>query len=140
MTGYEPRWDIEPDFEDDLAYGHQGEIWFASFLDALKHGPVEVKTKSYVDGNFYVEYQCRKGGVWQESGILITDADFWAFVVDDTGLGVVLETNLLYSAFERFRKDPTRHREETDGSHPTKGVLIEFGALLNHAKRMKSPT
>jgi hypothetical protein len=126
----------EPRFDIDLAYGRQGELQISDYLTWLAegNGRIEVKRKRYIDLNFYVEMQCDKGrtGVYLPSGISITTAEAWAFPIADTGIAVIIPTNELRSMLE----DPSTYdREERDGSCPTRGKLVNLGALLYRHKR-----
>ena len=129
MTRAEPRWDI------DLPYGKQGECQLGDYLTwiAEGNGRVEVKRKRYLDVEFYVETHCDKGrlGDYRPSGITVTEADMWAFVIADTGLALCVPTELLRAAILH----PTaRAKEEEDGTCPTRGMLVNVGAMLAIAK------
>lgn len=125
----------QPDFDIDFRYGHEGERWTEGFIEQLQRGTIEVKRKSRIDDQFYVEYECFRQDRWQPSGIQTTKAEFWVFLIHDSGMAFVVETRLLRGAFERLRYQQHRHKSELDGSHPTHGLLIEFGAFLNIAKK-----
>jgi len=128
-TGYEPRFDI------DYEYGRQGELFIADVVAALRDNRVEVKRKSYEDDLFYVEYACRKRGDWAESGIATTEAELWAFVIGESAVAVVVTTERLRDAAAFVWKHmPGMRKEETDGSHPTKGVLVPFVMLVDSRK------
>lgn len=80
VTGYEPRFDI------DLKRGKVGEEKTLDIVDAITESRIEVKTDYGVwkTGNLYIEYekQDRKGN-WVPSGIVTTEADYWAFAFKD---------------------------------------------------------
>lgn len=126
----------EPRFDLDCSYGKQGELQIAEFLDwiARGNGRVEVKRKRLLDLEFYVETACDKGrrGNYTPSGINVTTAHAWAFVIADTGIAIIVPTEVLREMLD----DPSaRDRAERDGSCPTKGRLINLGALLYRQKR-----
>ena len=129
-TGFEPRFDV------DYEYGHQGELFVTDIISALKNNRVEVKRKRYEDDQFYVEYQCLKRGNWEKSGIATTEAELWAFVIADTGVAVVVTTSRLRDAAAFvFKHMKGNRREERDGSHPTRGVLVPFVMLVDMKRR-----
>jgi hypothetical protein len=126
----EPRWDR------DLEYGNQGELLIKDFLAQVAngHGRVEVKRKSYLDHRIYVETHCDKGrtGNYQPSGISVSQADVWCFVIADTGIHIAVPSALLREMLD----DPsTKDKAERDGNCPTKGKLIDFCVLLYRLKR-----
>jgi hypothetical protein len=130
---------FEPCWDRDYAYGRQGELQINSFLEwiASGNGRVETKRKSWIDFCVYVETHCdygRRG--YEPSGISVTKAEAWAFVIGDTGLAVVVPTELLREALQdRSSVD----KEETHGSHPTKGRLVNLVVILRRlAERQKA--
>jgi len=126
----------EPRFDLDLPYGKQAELQIGEFLDWIAdgNGQVEVKHKRYLDHKLYVETHCDKGrtGTYRPSGISVTTAHCWVFVIGDTGVHVAIPTDLL----RLMLTDPSsRYREERDGSCPTRGMLVDFCVLLWTLKR-----
>lgn len=118
--GYEPAFDM------DRQYGEEGEGTVRDVLGLRAHR-IEVKRKSYVDEQFYVEWEHDPGrrGRYKPSGLQVTKAAYWAYVVGDTGLIVLVPTVLLRQA--RELGDPA---EETDGSCPTRGTLVSLDLVL----------
>lgn len=125
--GYQPNWDV------DLAYGQQAELFVCDIAEALSCGQVEVKrdAQALKTGNLYVEYECRKAtGHWEKSGIAVSDAQLWAFVLDDTCVTLIFPTELLRAIVRDLwkRRAPGGQHpfraELTRGSHPTRGVLL----------------
>lgn len=130
-TGYEPRFDL------DYEYGHQGELFITNVVDALKNNRIEVKRKRYEDDSFYVEYQCLKRGKWEPSGIQTTECELWAYVIGDTSVAVIVGTDRLREAARYVWKwMPGSRKEEKDGSHPTKGVLVPFVMLVDSNRKV----
>lgn len=124
-VGAEPRWDL------DLAYGKQGELQVGDFLNWLArgNGRIEVKRKRRLDFELFIETECDKGrgGIYQPSGIYVTRADAWAFVIGDTGVTLIIPTALLKRAIQQKTARP---KQETSGSCPTKGYLVNLAAVL----------
>jgi len=126
-TARQPNWDI------DREIGEQAEVWVSDIRRAMERGSVEVKrdTRAMSTGNLYVEYECRRGGVYQPSGIQTTKADAWVFVVVENELALVIET----AALRRIcSHSAIRRAEETDGSHPTKGYLLPMTYIVRPAR------
>lgn len=125
--GYEPRFDI------DIERGRQGEMFVLGILEALKEGGSRVEVKrddrSQETGNIYVEYQCRRRDGWAASGIAVSEAQIWVFVLCLGDLAVCVSTERL-KQLARVAYRRGRVAEETDGSHPTKGVLIRLTDLV----------
>lgn len=129
-AGYEPRWDA------DYEIGRQGELWVQSIVDSLKSDAREVKTdERFADtGNIYVEYECKRRGHYQPSGLSTTEAPVWAFVLQREGVLLVVATELLKQvARELLRQGRTA--ECSRGSHPTRGVLVPVARLLAELRR-----
>lgn len=131
-----PDGKAEPRFDIDVAYGRQGELLIADYLTWLAegNGRIEVKRKSYLDLNFYVETHCDKGrtGVYVASGISITTAHTWAFVIHDTEIAILIPTEELRGMLD---DGSTKDREQRDGAYPTKGKLVSLNVLLYRRKR-----
>ena len=125
----------EPRFDRDYVYGRQGELLTDDYLSwiARGNGRVEVKTKRTLDFEFYIETECDKGrqGRYAPSGINGTEADAWAFVVGETGLAIILPTSLLRAALNH---PSARPKEGPRGNCPTRGMLVNLGAILSVAQ------
>lgn len=124
-SGYEPRFDI------DYERGRQGELFVESIIDGLKTESIEVKrdARSKDTGNVYIEYECKKGGVYVPSGIATTTSEFWAFVIADGDVMVVLPIENLKRLSRKALKGG-QVAEQIHGSHPTKGVLVRVIDLV----------
>ena len=135
MTPAEPRFDI------DFKYGRQAELLVGDYLKWIAdgNGRVEVKRKRRLDLDFYVEQECDKGrtGNYSPSGIATTDSDLWVYVIGDTGIAICIPTPLLRAAMQRNGARPV---EERDGSCPTKGLLVNIGAILQEANGPRLPS
>lgn len=122
--GYQPNFDI------DAAVGRQGELFCRDIAKGIADGSVEVKTDQRVlsTGNVYVEYECVRGGQWLPSGIQTTQAEFWAFSLDNTVLVAAPVADIRRAARIAYRLD--KRAECKRGSHPTRGALIPISSLL----------
>ena len=127
----------EPRFDRDYAYGRQGELQINEFLEwiAAGNGQVECKRKRYLDLCFYVETDQKKPGdeTWTPSGISVTTAAGWAFVIGDTGITVLFPTDELRAMLD----DPsTLDRQQLRGDYRTRGKVVNLAVLLyRHRQR-----
>jgi len=129
----------QPDFDVDLAYGQQAEILVLEIMESIQKGLTEVKRDArWVDtGNVYIEYECLRGnGKEVKSGLAATKALLFGFVLADTECLIILPTATLKEyASQLLRKghqwNPKKKNpymaEETNGSHPTRGVKAPLG-------------
>lgn len=124
--GYEPRWD------HDRVYGEQGERVVESLRELGLAGRIETKRKRYADDEFYIELQQDPGrrGAFKPSGLNTTEAEYWAYVINSSGIVVFIPVVLLRDALRAGRG--TR-AEEDHGDNPTRGRLIGLNSLLVHA-------
>lgn len=136
-----------PDWDIDLQYGREGERHVArflhgmrAFLDATEEPgrlTVEVKNdRQAIDtGNLWIEVECRRADGWHDSGIRTSKADMWALVLAET-LVIGIQTRILRVIADRaWEERDSRGRlvhrsEETDGSHPTRGVRLPLQLFL----------
>jgi hypothetical protein len=124
-------------FDVDWRYGvtEGGEALVRYVLGEVDAGSVriEVKRKRLADWKFYVELEHDPGrkGRYIPSGLSISEAALWWFVIADTGISHVTPAAVVRTAVERNYGHPA---EERDGSCPTRGRLLDFFDLLNAAK------
>lgn len=135
-----PHGTAEPRFDIDLPYGRQAELRFGELLDwvAAGNGQAEVKRKRPLDLFFYIETECDKGGygIYQPSGISITTAAVYAFVIGDTDVTVVFPTDELRAMLDDASSRPCAER---DGTCPTRGKLISLAVLIyRHKQRQEA--
>ncbi len=128
MSPREPRWDI------DYQIGIQGEMWASDLREALQNGSVEVKNdKEFIKtGNIYVEYECKRGGIYQPSGIKVTTALAWMFVLVEGAFGLVFATDTLIQTARNAYRDPRNHRDCVRGGNPTHGVIIPLREIRKY--------
>lgn len=131
----------EPRFDIDYEWGRQGELLVDDYLKWVAQGDarVEVKRKSYVDLELYVEYEHDPGrtGCYVPSGISTTESEVWAYVIGDTGMALLVPCDLLREATAH---PAARHRVERDGSCPTRGMLVNVGLLMTLARAKTEAT
>ena len=130
--------DISPqkiNFDQDLAYGHQGEDLIRGFLQSLNDSSFEVKTDRYRNGRMVIETEQNPyrrtdadgKPIWQLSGINVTKATWWVYVFTLDGGFIAVNVERL----KRFlRKHPHKYNEGTKralgaaGDNPARGYLI----------------
>jgi hypothetical protein len=125
---YEPRFDL------DYEYGRDGELMFGDVVRAIGRGElsVEVKRKRKPDGLFYVEFEQNPydRGSWKPSGVRVSTADYWAFVVASTGVVLLVPRSRLVAA---YRHHVGRVAEVTRGDNPTLGRLLSLADIVSAA-------
>lgn len=124
--GYEPRFDI------DAEVGRQGEMFCLDVQQAFVGGRVEVKrdTVAASTGRVFVEFECTpRGGYSRPSGIAVSEADVWAFVLAPGVMVVSSAAALKVVAREAYR-DRASRKACTRGSHPTRGVVVPINQFL----------
>jgi len=130
----EKRWDVEPEFTRDLAYGEQAEGMAKDAMRALASGGAEVKSKTRPDDKFYVETAHKPRGCseYLPSGINTTGSAYWWYSIGEPqgSVFVVVATDVLKAA---ARVSPACSTDR--GDNPTKGRLVEFKTILDAARR-----
>lgn len=114
------------DFDLDFANGKQGEDLVEALLTNGKTVEVKRDLRWQDTGNLYIEYTCyyQKSQSWEWSGIMVTKADYWAFVL---GTGVLLVPTPLLKGVCMASK---RHAETRIPPNPSKGYLITVDDLI----------
>jgi len=115
------------DFDLDLRYGQAGEV----YVNLLLTAPVETveckRDKRWIEtGNLYVETQCwsKSNQLWYDSGLKVSRASHWSFILEDLVLTVPLQT-LIKAVIEYGA--PIECDIEPN---PSRGYLITINALI----------
>jgi hypothetical protein len=112
-------WDL--DYRDGL----EGESLIA---DLLHLDTVEVKKdRRWIEtGNIYIETECyyQNENEWRPSGIRVSEATHWAFVLED--LSLIIERYRLIDAVHEHGKPITCNIPP----NPSRGYLINVGTLI----------
>ena len=116
------------DWDIDFSIGKEGEDYVEGVLRAILTGTIEVKRdlKWLQTGNIYVETECfyQTSQQWEASGLSVTKASHWAFVLADMVL--ILPTDDLKLVVET-----EGHPIQTDiEPNPTKGFLIKVEQII----------
>jgi len=75
-------------FDLDFRYGYAGEKLVEELLTNGKTVEVKRDRRWHETGNLYIEFDCWYNSTqsWQASGIAVTEADYWAFVLEESVL------------------------------------------------------
>ncbi len=125
----------QPAFDVDARYGEAAESQFARLFDG-SNGLFEVKRKRLQDASFYVETECLRDGRYVPSGINVTKARYWVYLIGESDIFVIFPTELLRVA---MTSKAARDVAETDGSHPTRGKLVKLTTALGYRRSKKEP-
>ena len=110
------------DFRYDLKVGQLEEKWLAELLQSKT---LEVKRdfKASQTGRVFVEFFCRG----KPSGIATTEADHWAFILND-GIVIILPTERLKELVEEAQENG---KTISGGdSNVSQGALIKLERLV----------
>lgn len=121
------NWDL------DYRAGLEGE---SKVADLLHLDTVEVKTdKRWVEtGNLYIETECyyQNEDAWKPSGIRVSQATHWGFVLEDSVLIIPLH-RLKEIVWESGRPITCNIPP-----NPSRGYLITPGALMEHVRTART--
>jgi hypothetical protein len=120
-------------FDLDFGYGRKGEQLVEQLLTEGKRIEVKRDRKWWSTNNIYIEVECffRKSMSWEPSGINVTEAEYWAFVLEKAV--IMVPTDHVRWAVKY------RGREITCEIPPnlSKGFLITVEDLLEAARILK---
>jgi hypothetical protein len=118
----------------DLDY-RDGILGEKKIADLLSMDTIEVKTdrRWKYTGNLYIETECyyKTTDTWEKSGIMVSKATHWAFVLEDSVL--IVPTYRLREAIY----DNPRPITCNIPPNPSRGTLITAGTLIEHIRAAK---
>jgi hypothetical protein len=118
----------------DLDY-RDGILGEKKIADLLSLDTVEVKTdrRWHQTGNLFIETECyyQTTDTWEKSGISVSKATHWAFVLEDSVL--IIPTFRLREALH----DNPRPITCNIPPNPSRGTLITVGTLIEHIRTAK---
>lgn len=122
-------------FDIDLDRGAQGELLVLDIrrMMADGSGSIEVKTDArFVEKQrLFVERECRgRDGIWRPSGIAVTKARLWAFVLGEHPGILLFETEWLKRAVDLAAQNTLNLTGCDYGRNPTRGVLVYMNHLV----------
>ena len=94
-------------FDLDFSFGRVGEQLVESLLTEGKRIEVKRDRKWNITGNVYIETDCffTKNNAWAPSGLSVTEAEYWAFVLNKTV--IMLPTSTLWQAVKTYGREIT---------------------------------
>lgn len=115
------------DWDKDFAFGLEGEGLVEELLTRGKTVEVKRDAKWKETGNLYIEYACYYQGfkAWKPSGISVSKADYWAFVI---------EGSVLFVPIELLKKACMTKGRKIDciiPPNPSKGFLVTVQDILD---------
>lgn len=117
------------DWDIDLRDGQAGESKLANLL---RMETIEVKTdRRWKDtGNLYIEESCfyQGSGQWEPSGLSVSKATHWAFVIENNV--IIVPREHLINVVEDYGK-PVENKQPPNQS---KGYLITPMQLINYTR------
>jgi hypothetical protein len=92
-------------FDLDLEFGQEGETLVKELLTGGHTIEVKRDRKWKETGNLYIETSCffTRNNQWAPSGLMVTEAKYWAFVLEDATL--IVPTDALRYAIMEFGKE-----------------------------------
>jgi len=121
-------------FDLDFRFGQEGESLVQQLL--TEGGTVEVKRdrRWWSTNNLYIEVECwyQRSQNWEPSGVMVTKAAYWAFVLE-RGVLMVPTGHVLY-AIKKFGREITCEIPP----NRSKGYLITVENLLDVMKELKN--
>lgn len=120
-------------FDLDFSYGRKGEQLVEDLLTDGKRIEVKRDRKWHLTGNVYIETECffTKQDAWAPSGLSVTEAEYWAFVLEQSIF--IVPTSILRSAVIRYGREITCEIPP----NRSKGFLITIENLLAATKESR---
>lgn len=115
------------DWDKDFSFGLEGEALVEDLLTRGKTVEVKRDARWKDTGNLYIEYACfyQAMKAWKPSGISVTKADYWAFVI---------EGSVLFVPLELLKKTCLTKGRKIDciiPPNPSKGFLVTVQDILD---------
>lgn len=121
-------------FDLDFSYGRKGEQLVEELLTDGKKVEVKRDRKWHLTGNVYIEIECffTKNNEWAPSGLAVTEAEYWAFVLKRTVL--MLPIDVVWYAVKTFGRDITCEIPP----NISKGYLVKVVDLIEATKQVST--
>lgn len=113
-------------FDLDFRYGYAGEQLVEELLTNGKTVEVKRDRRWHETGNLYIEVECWYNSTqsWQASGVAVTEADYWAFVLEESVL--MIPTINVIQAINQYGRQITCEIPP----NKSRGFLITVNDLL----------
>ena len=117
-------------FDLDFSFGKEGEQLVSALLTEGKRIEVKRDRKWNTTGNVYIETECffTKTNAWAPSGLTITEAEYWAFVLNKTV--IMMPTSTLWQAVKTYGKEITCQIPP----NLSRGFLVKVTDLIEASK------
>lgn len=121
------------DFDLDFSYGREGETLVEELLTGGKRVEVKRDRKWSSTGNLYIEVKCwyMRSQSWEDSGLSVTKAEYWAFVLE-TGV-LIVPTDTISKAIVKYGRGITCQIPP----NKSMGYLIKVEDLLSVMKESR---
>ena len=121
------------EFDLDLEFGQEGENYVKELLTGGHTIEVKRDRRWKETGNLYIETSCffTARNAWANSGLSVTKAKYWAFVLEDATL--IVPTDALKYAVTEFGS----YIECRIPPNFSKGVLLTVPQILKSIKEYK---
>lgn len=112
-------------FYYDLEFGETAEDWASMVFNSGKKIEVKFDRMAHKTGNIFIEYMSRG----KYSGIATTQADYWIYKIDQTGVAIILD---VFKLKEKLRGYYTNGMYLKDGGDDdtSKGFLIPINQII----------
>ena len=119
-------------FDLDFRHGQAGEKLVEDLLTEGKTIEVKRDRKWWATGNIYIEISCwyQRSQSWEPSGLYVTEAEYWAFVLE-SGVILVPTEHVKYAVIVFGRRI-----ECTIEPNQSRGYLIKAEDLLTAMKEL----
>jgi len=121
-------------FDLDFGYGRKGEQLVEELLTGGKTIEVKRDRKWWITNNLYIEVECffNKSQSWEPSGLSVTEAAYWAFVLEQ---GVfMIPTHILKKTVAELGREITCKIPPNE----SRGYLITVEDLLTGTRKYKN--
>ena len=121
-------------FDLDFSYGRVGESLVDELLTGGKTVEVKRDRRWHQTNNVYIEIECwyNNSDSWEPSGLSVSQAFYWAFVLESS-VHIVL-TEVLRSAVAKYGREITCEIPP----NKSKGYLITIENLLSETKEHRN--
>jgi hypothetical protein len=109
-----------------------GEAAEHMLAQLLKESNIEVKhdKQAMKTGRVFIETECEYKTGWGPSGINVTEAEAWAFILDlEKNITITIKTEWLVSLVAMYRDQRPLYMENEEG-HATKGIGVPLNAII----------
>jgi hypothetical protein len=121
-------------FDLDFGYGRKGETLVEELLTGGRTVEVKRDRKWHVTNNLYIEVECwyMTSQSWEPSGLSVTEASYWAFVLEQSTF--IVPTHILKKTVAELGREITCDIPP----NKSKGYLITVEDLLTGTRKWKN--